>query len=46
MEHQEAQAYPLMGFQILANPEQPTIAILELLTQDGPVAFALQLQIL
>lgn len=39
-------AYPLKGYQIAKNPEQPTLAILMLLTEKGPEAFAVDRGIL
>jgi hypothetical protein len=32
--------YPLLGYQFLENPEQPTIAIIAFETQAGPSLFA------
>jgi hypothetical protein len=40
MERKEAFAYPLLEYQMLANPEHPTIAVIGFRTEAGPSLFA------
>ena len=46
MKKQEALAYPLSGYRILNNPEQPTLAVIALETDGGPSLFAVTREIL
>jgi hypothetical protein len=39
-------AYPLLGFQLLENPEQPTICAIAFRTEAGPQLFAATREIL
>jgi hypothetical protein len=40
VERKQALAYPLLGYHILKNPEQPTIAAIAVQTEAGPSLFA------
>jgi hypothetical protein len=46
MEYKQALAYPLLRYQILKNPEQPTIAAIAFETEVGPSLFAATREIL
>jgi hypothetical protein len=46
MERREANAYPLLGYHLLTNPGQPTIAAIAFETVDGPFLFAATREIL
>jgi hypothetical protein len=43
---QQALAYPLLAYQLLAHPEQPTIAVIAFQTEAGPSLFAATKEIL
>jgi hypothetical protein len=40
VEYKQGLAYPLLGYQIIKNPEQPTIVIIAFDTEAGPSLFA------
>ncbi len=42
----QATAYPLLRYQVIENPEQPTIALIAFYTQAGPHLFAATREIL
>ena len=46
MEHKEGIAYPLLGYDILANPAQPTLAVIAFQTATGTHLFAAYREIL
>jgi hypothetical protein len=46
MEYKQALAYSLLGYQILKNPEQPTIVAIAFDTEVGPSLFAVTRDIL
>jgi hypothetical protein len=46
LEYKQALAYPLLGYQILKNPEQPTIVTIAFDTEAGPSLFAATREIL
>ena len=46
MEYKQALAYPLLSYQILKNPEQPTIVAIAFDTEAGPSLFAATREIL
>ena len=46
IELKQALAYPLLGYQILKNPEQPTIVAIVFDTEAGPSLFAATREIL
>ena len=46
MERKEAKAYPLLGYHLIGNPQQPTIVAIAFDTADGPFLFAATREIL
>jgi hypothetical protein len=46
MERKEALAFPLLGFQVLQNPDQPTIAVIAFQTEAGASLYAATREIL
>jgi hypothetical protein len=46
MERKQALAYPLLGYHILKNPEQPTVVAIDFETEAGPSLFAATREIL
>jgi hypothetical protein len=46
VEYQQGLAYPLLGYHILKNPEQPTIVAIAFETEAGPSLFAATREIL
>jgi hypothetical protein len=44
--YKQALGYPLLGYQILKNPEQPTIVAIAFDTEAGPSVFAATREIL
>ena len=46
MTKEQALARPMLGFQILKNPEQPTLAIFAAKTVEGVTAFLVNREIL
>ena len=46
MEREEAFAYPIHGYQIVASPDDLSVAILMFETEKGPTAYAAYREIL
>ena len=46
MERNEAKAYPLLGYRLLANPRQPEVSMIEFKTEVGPSLFGATKEIL
>ena len=45
-EKNEVPAHPLLGFQLLENPDQPTLAMIAFETEAGPSLFTVTKEIL
>ncbi len=45
-ERNEVPAHPLLGFQLLENPDQPTLAMIAFETEAGPSLFTVTKEIL